>query len=265
MFLHAAVARSDREGPLLTLLHPSRGLVPFGVVVDWDEACLREGERVRLEGRRLMFGESRVVVELEGEGDDLQIGPSPVSLRALRAQLVRLRLPPRTRALLCGDSEDLVVRTASARLAAVVCALFAEDPAASGWPGSALGLIGLGPGSTPTGDDLLAGLAALGHRLAADAVLPETSWRGFLETLEASPRDRTTETAAEMLRHAASGAFPEALLDFATRLGTEGCEAAALQQAADRLAGLGAQTGTDMLAGALSLAARAVGNHGGLS
>ncbi|MGI5863241.1 MAG: DUF2877 domain-containing protein, partial [Myxococcales bacterium] len=126
-------------------------------------------------------------------------------------------------------------------------------------------LVGLGPGSTPTGDDLLTGLAACLLRLGADSVLRKTSSAAFLAALKTSPRGRTTDTAAEMLRNAADGAFPEALVDFVTQLGDEQTEPEALQSAADALAELGAQTGTDMLAGALSLARRASSNHGGLS
>lgn len=63
-------------------------------------------------------------------------------------------------------------------------------------------LIGLGPGSTPAGDDVLtgaeAGLRATGHPLA-----------GFTGAALVDVEMRTTEVAAAMLRHAARGAFAE--------------------------------------------------------
>ncbi|MGI5861732.1 MAG: hypothetical protein ACOX6T_06695, partial [Myxococcales bacterium] len=122
VFAHAAVARSSEEGRLLTLLHPSRGLVPFGLVVDWDEARLSINDTVVLAERALRLGED-CLVELEGEGVDLTVRPSPFSWAALRAQLGSLRLRPRTRELLGAESDDLIVRAAAKRLEALLAAL----------------------------------------------------------------------------------------------------------------------------------------------
>ena len=312
VFAHAAVARSSEEGRLLTLLHPSRGLVPFGVVVDWGEARLSTNDTLILAARTLCLGEDRLV-ELEGEGLDLMVRPSPVSWASLRTQLEALRLRPRTRELLGAGSDDLIVRTAAKRLDALIDALTVgagaresgagaserrapregrmklplghldvssaelepgpsypaelelRPPGALLLPPLIAALVGLGPGSTPTGDDLLTGLAACLLRLGPAFVLPKTSSEAFLAALKTLPHGRTTATAAEMLRHAADGAFPEVLVEFVTRLGNEQTKPEALQRAADALAELGAQTGTDMLAGVLKLARRASSNHGGLS
>jgi hypothetical protein len=267
VFARAAVAESEPDGELLTLLHPSRGLVPLGLCVDWDEARLKAGEELVFEGREARIGTDRIV-ELEGEGCDLVLRPSPLSLPMLKRQLESLRLPERTRELFGGSGEDLVTRAAGDRLRRLVDALWPSGPRASrgrDLEDAVLALIGLGPGSTPTGDDLLTGAAAVGRRLAGAAKCVGMRWDDYLTTLKAAPRGRTTRTAAGMLAHAAEGAFPENLLDFAVLLGDERADSNALQKAADRLAGLGAQTGTDMLAGALALATRAAGNHGGAS
>lgn len=66
-------------------------------------------------------------------------------------------------------------------------------------------LVGLGPGSTPAGDDLIAGrlvtLHALGRPEAAAALA------------RSLPLDRTTELSAELLRHAASGTASRPVID----------------------------------------------------
>ena len=69
VYTHSAYAECD-DGELLTLLHPSRELVPLGVVVPWD-AVPAGGQPVVLEGRVLRLAEAAVV--LDGKGTTLRL------------------------------------------------------------------------------------------------------------------------------------------------------------------------------------------------
>lgn len=104
------------------------------------------------------------------------------------------------------------------------------------------GLIGLGPGLTPSGDDLLSGLEAGLHALDAACA-------GFLAQAIGDVDDRTTAVAATLLRHAARGEFAErihilvgALLD---------ASGGAIPAAIERSVAWGATSGTDCLLGVL--------------
>jgi hypothetical protein len=117
-------------------------------------------------------------------------------------------------------------------------------------------LSGLGPGLTPTGDDLLVGVAAACHRLVAGGCWPAAR-RDLLAAALAGMGDTgTTAVAREMVGRAAAGHFPEALTGFVELLGDRDRRADQVQAAAGRLAGIGAHSGADMLAGAVALAAR---------
>ena len=66
-------------------------------------------------------------------------------------------------------------------------------------------LIGLGPGQTPSGDDLLAGLIVASRRL--DPADPR--WDAFAAALVAAARGRTTDLGFARLRYAAEGELDE--------------------------------------------------------
>ena len=69
VFPEAALARLGVDGVLLTLLHPSRDLVPFGVAIPWDDRPPAAGDAVRLTDRELSLGRARFL--LEGEGTEI--------------------------------------------------------------------------------------------------------------------------------------------------------------------------------------------------
>jgi hypothetical protein len=118
----------------------------------------------------------------------------------------------------------------------------------------AAALTGLGPGLTPSGDDVLAAIAACALRLArAGAIAAETT-RAFLDVLRESAGGRTTPVAAELIRGSALGLFPEPLVSFTEVLGDPSLGETELAARAARLSRTGAHTGADMLAGVLSLA-----------
>jgi hypothetical protein len=101
-------------------------------------------------------------------------------------------------------------------------------------------LIGLGVGLTPSGDDYLVGLLA-GLEATDDPV------RHRLATAIAAQADlRTTVIGAEMLRHAAAGAFAERLHDMLIALARGSLD---LATAVERVMAYGATSGGDTLVG----------------
>lgn len=109
---------------------------------------------------------------------------------------------------------------------------------------AARSLSGLGPGLTPSGDDLLAGLA-LGWRAAAGA-LPEPLGR----LLVAAVADRTTDLAAARVRHAVAGRPDEASYAVLIAL-LAAADRSAVDVGVARLAAVGHSTGVDTLVGLL--------------
>jgi hypothetical protein len=136
-------------------------------------------------------------------------------------------------------------------------ALVGDDAAAGE---AALELLGLGPGLTPAGDDILcgclAGLRLLGRRAGH-------SWdidlEAFGASIVASARDRTTTLSRTLLARAAAGVVVEPLLAVLLSLGGDGAIGGL-----DALLSIGHSSGRDMLAGA-SLAAQVILEREGFS
>ena len=107
-------------------------------------------------------------------------------------------------------------------------------------------LVGLGPGLTPAGDDLLIGLCAaltlLGHALPA-----RQSWLLTLRQQLGRLAPQTTTLSASWLTHAAAGNLQRLLIHTAQALAL--ADAPALAQATRHLMRYGATSGWAMLAG----------------
>ena len=117
-------------------------------------------------------------------------------------------------------------------------------------------LIGLGPGLTPSGDDVLVGIEAALHARARPSA-------GFLALAMDAVEERTTELAATLLRHAAAGEFAERLHTLLTAL--LGSDDEAIPTAIDRAVAWGATSGTDCLLGVLIGLDVAAGVRAGLA
>lgn len=246
VYARTAVLVPDNRGPLLALLHPGSPLVPCGMEAPFDD--VRPGLVVSKAGRSVQVGDFQL--RLTGEGRSLRSGTSGWSADMLKQRLAALQLPERTRALLglckCSSRVDgLITNAAGAELVRLVDRL-KDGTAGSGSYREIVGkLAGLGPGSTPSGDDLLLGVCALAWRLASAGLLSKESLDGFVMSLKELPADATTRTGREMLAHASRGAFFETLLQFVETLG---------DRAARRLEQTGGNSGCAMLAGVVALA-----------
>jgi hypothetical protein len=137
------------------------------------------------------------------------------------------------------DRLDVVRHTAERRCADVVTALapFVDpDRYSSGW---VCRLVGLGPGLTPSGDDVLVG-AMLAEQLAGSAFGPGMA-RG-LPTRVLDAANRTGDVSAHLLRLAAHGHFSAPLLGLAAALVHPARD---LQAALQAVLSVGASSGAD--------------------
>lgn len=120
-----------------------------------------------------------------------------------------------------------------------------------GIEGVAMGLLGLGPGLTPSGDDVLAGFVAamvlLSARLSVDGLSREEVglW------IAALAPSRTTRLSAALLAYAARGEVAEQLGDLLMALASPIEATKAVLHAADGLLQFGATSGGDTLLGVL--------------
>jgi hypothetical protein len=258
--VHRSVVNVSVDGGLLAIASPTTGGLPNGILVDLGADFRTLGLRP---GMAVVFAETG----LEVPRIDLHI-----DLAQATRWSPRLRRPDggieraadrwrgrsnaawaigRDRAATGGlgtvlrdepdDAHDLgVARRARAILVELRVALLAGDRVAA--VRAARGLIGLGPGLTPSGDDLLAGIEVALHALGAPAA-------GFIGGALEDVDDRTTAVAATLLRHAASGEFAERF--HATLAAFLAEDDAALPAAIDRAVAWGATSGTDSLLGML--------------
>ncbi|MGB2983723.1 MAG: DUF2877 domain-containing protein, partial [Candidatus Bipolaricaulia bacterium] len=111
-------------------------------------------------------------------------------------------------------------------------------------------LIGLGAGSTPSGDDALVGILA---GLTSNAsLLGETRLVQLRYAVRKALAALSTPLgSAQMIAAAIDRLFPEPLLDLVTALG-HSKTSDVLRQAIDRVVGLGASSGRSMLVGLLA-------------
>ncbi len=184
----------------------------------------------------------------------------PFSPASLRRDLADVPLPPRTVALLTGNGdgygtvEGVVVRWAHARVRSLVGRLEAGEALVASYRLDVAGLTGLGPGLTPTGDDLLVGLAAEASRMSAVGLVEPRASAAYLEALSDLPLGETTPVARGLLVNASKGLYPSVLAAVVEALGNPGTEHASLELETGLLTATGAHSGADLLAGAVSLA-----------
>lgn len=185
--------------------------------------------------------------------------PGPVSRASLVLDLACIFVPARTRALLSGQGgapgsvEETVVKWAHARVRSLVGTLLSGDVRVVAYRPDAAALTGLGPGLTPTGDDLLVGLAAMSQRFVGGGLLEARAAVAFTTSLAGLPAGETTPAAQHLLQNASRGHFPSVLASAVEMLGNPHADPESLRTLTVRLAAIGAHSGADLLAGALAL------------
>lgn len=124
-------------------------------------------------------------------------------------------------------------------------------------------LIGLGPGLTPSSDDMLAGLVLLSVLFAENRGSPSRASRLIAQAASAEARGRTTTLSEEYLMQAALGRGNEPVLRFCTALLTGGRRA--VEREMSSVLSIGGTSGTDTVLGILLGTMLCMGSGSGLA
>lgn len=225
MFDRSAYVAVD-EGPALVLHPGDLGHTPTSLCPAIWPAPLAVGDRVVGRAGRLKVGE--LVLDIRSAR---VWRPSPVS--TARVGDVGL-----------GAAHRDALRAAGRRAGGLVPALERALAARDGdrVAGCVASLVGHGPGLTPSGDDVLVGLLAVGHRVGPDRTLPELLRPAVLGQLH-----RTGDISAHYLRLAVDGHFGEPLVALCDGLAAGSRDA--VHAAANAVLATGATSGADALLG----------------
>jgi hypothetical protein len=244
---------------LLTLAHDTMGGLPNGILIDpplaLDQIGIAAGMPIQCDGIALRVPGAPLVVFLARAGSwsptmpvvrgmslAEQTGRAEQALGLAAAYAPRIGLGP----LLVGIVDQRtnvgsLGRAAARSLAEVLLAL--DDEASERAVSAALPLIGLGPGATPSGDDLLVGLAA------GLAVTNHPLARAFASGVAVEAAGLTTSVAESYLFHAGRLEFSERVHEAALAV-LDGPEAH-LRSAMTAALAWGASSGADLLVGLL--------------
>lgn len=121
-------------------------------------------------------------------------------------------------------------------------------------------LIGLGPGLTPSGDDVLAGLEVLLGLYSINTQRMESAYKLVVYAVGAEVDGRTTRLSEEFLRQAAVIGCNESLMKLCSAMLTGGIDD--VKRETRRVLGLGGTSGTDVVLGVVLGAAICSGFRG---
>ena len=257
--IHRSALNIRWNGQLLTIAHESMGGLPNGIQIDpaiaLDQIGIALGMPVQIDGTALRVPGALLVIFLRGATSWSPAMPvvrglsrSARSKRAERAMELAADEAPRVGLgpLLVGlvnphASVGSLGRAAAGSLASVVEALDKGSSARA--VAAAHPLIGLGPGATPSGDDLLVGLAA------GLATRDHPMARSFAAGVARQASRITTSVAESYLVHAGRLEFSERVHSAALAVLT-GPEQE-LRAAVSAALAWGASSGADLLVGLL--------------
>lgn len=244
---------------LLTIAHESTGGLPNGILVDppvpLDQIGLAVGMTAESDGAALRIPSAPVVIFLSGAAlwspaMPIVGGLAPAvrrrraqsALRLAAAEAPRVGLGPLLTGMADGHGNvGSLGRHAAGCLLGIVGAV--QDRNAERAVKAAVPLIGLGPGATPSGDDLLVGLAA------GLAVIDHPLARAFASGVAAAGHGLTTSLAETYLAHAGRLEFAERV--HVTALAVLTAPDAELRGAVSRALAWGASSGADLMVGLL--------------
>jgi hypothetical protein len=241
---------------LLVLSAADVPLAPCGIAADAVPDGLRVGQRVALGARGSVGAAADWLVDLHAAAvrdprprvgsvprGELEDGLGTARGTAIAEGRARSLLP-----LLWGSAGD----TLAGRPAGLAARRLA-DGAIRGHLASvaaaAAGLAGLGPGLTPSGDDLLAGFVAAWTLVGQSLRCDRESREGVASALLAGARPGASPLGRAWLEHAVRGELPEPMTRFAEALFA--ADPGDLVPAVRRVLAVGASSGTDWSAGFL--------------
>jgi hypothetical protein len=180
------------------------------------------------------------------------------NVSGLGALLAMVR--PRATGVKAGDL-NIFATAAISRIIRLEQAFRSEESKALA--GAVSELIGLGPGLTPSSDDMLAGLVLLCVLYADNSGRAQDNCRLIAQATAAEASGRTTILSEEYLREAAAGRGNEPVTRLCAALLTGGRESVARETR--RVLAIGATSGTDMVLGLALGAMLCTGRRSGLS
>jgi Protein of unknown function (DUF2877) len=247
-----------RGDTFVCLGEPSIGNGPLTLIADFDLSGLQRGEPVSITQRCITIGDAaRLTLD---QCEPWRPPPWPPAMEygrlieVCKAIAERMVVEAPTEGLARiqarGRGQTSLARVAAPRIAHLKSWLrraLEPDPLATiRSPEAVADLIGLGPGLTPSGDDLLVGALAV-----LDALAERNAHAALARAITAAPRSLTSPLSHCLLRAAALGHVGEHLYCAISAIIAGDIEAAV---AASRT--IGHSSGWDMLAGAtLTLAA----------
>jgi hypothetical protein len=253
VFDQACNIRLD-DGRLLTLLTPRLGNLPHGVRIDTPAGfgfakhlaiggpagC--RANVLRMAGLSIDVGTAKAwQAELPPAGGNLSVPQVARAWRTAWRMLGRGR--PRA-----GDAQVALLSRAvdrrGLRLARAARHLRVDEAERA-----VRGLIGCGPGLTPSGDDLIVGFLAGLWRTAGDDPARDTFRRALCAAVAAAAR-ATGEISQVYLTHASCGRFAEPMATLAARIG-DGAPLGEIEQVTAAALGVGHTSGGDGVLGLL--------------
>ena len=264
--VYRSVVNVTTADGLLTVASPAAGGLPNGMLADlgpdWRAIGVHPGMVVRADDATITVPGAGLEIRFEAAPRWSPRFPAPAGATDVGTERWRRRaaatrriaqarassggLGPllggarRAEALAVRDDRSVIIDVARPVLTRLALALETgdRDDAAR----AAAQLIGLGPGLTPSGDDVLVGIESALHALAQPSA-------GFLAPALGDVETRTTGLAATLLRHAAAGEFAERLHILLSAL--LGSDDERVPAAIERAVAWGATSGTDCLLGVL--------------
>jgi hypothetical protein len=257
--IYRSVVNFSTADGLLTVASPEGGGLPNGILADlgpdWREIGMQSGMPALASGGAIRVPDAGLEIQFDGAArwsPRLRSAADDADTAAARWR--RRAAATRATARGCASAagfggllrEDAphdpvgVLGVARPILSELAVALEAGDRTRAAEV--AARLVGLGPGLTPSGDDVLVGIEAALHALARPSA-------GFLALAMNDVEGRTTAVAATLLRHAGAGEFAERLHALLAAL--LGSDDEAIPAAIDRAVAWGATSGTDCLLGVL--------------
>ena len=219
-------------GPPAAPLHPRAILVPEAVAGDGDDVAIDVGTLVPWRPPTITL-------------DRAAAGMARTAWRRLAMDLAALGAPAGFGARLAGARLTFPLDRAAAAAHALAGACARDDAAAAA--DAALGLLGLGAGLTPSGDDFV-GAAFFARRALADGGSADgRAWRDAADAVLAAAPERTHPISVALLGDLAAGVGHAPLHDLVAALAAD--RHADAVDAARRLVRLGHTSGWDMLAG----------------
>jgi hypothetical protein len=219
-------------GPVASPLHPRAILSPGVVAVEDDAVAIDVGALAPWRPRPITL--DRAAAHAVSAG-----------WRRLTTALAVLGAPSGFGARLVGAPLAFPLDGAAAPAAAIERACSRDDAAAVA--DAALGLLGLGGGLTPSGDDFVGAVFFARRVLADGGVVDARAWRRAADAVLAAAPARTHAISVALLGDLAAGLGHAPLHDLVAALAAD--RHADAVDAARRVARLGHSSGWDMLAG----------------